>query len=261
MKISIAKVLLLTTGAAILVAAIGLGAVFFVARYGIASIEDGRELPSGAVQIKDGFTSAFLLDAGSGTAVLIDAGSDGDAAAIRAALAARSFRPEDVVAILLSHGHGDHYGGVTAFPNAQVYAMAEDVALIEGREPRRSVLGRLIGARPTGIHVDHLLVDGETLEFGQLSVEVFAVPGHTAGSAAFLADGVLYLGDSADSQTDGALRPAFWFVSEDTAQNRASLRALVTRLSAPSIQVHYLTFSHSGVLEGLGPLADFVAMN
>ncbi len=30
---------------------------------------------------------------------------------------------------------------------------------------------------------------------------------------------------------------------------------------AASTQAHYLTFSHSGVLEGLGPLADFVAMN
>ena len=261
MKPSIIRRTAMCAGAAMVVAALGLAGTIYLARLGVAPIRDGQLLSGGVLQIKDGFTSAFLLDAGPGIAVLIDAGSDREAAAIRSALAERNLRPENVVAILLSHGHGDHFGGVTAFPNAQVYAMAEDVALIEGREPRRSALGRLLGTQPTGIQVDHVLSDGEALELGQLQVQVFAMPGHTAGSAAFLVDGVLYLGDSADSQTDGALRPAFWFVSEDTALNVTSLTALATRLGPLSNQVQYLTFSHSGALEGFEALADFAATN
>jgi glyoxylase-like metal-dependent hydrolase (beta-lactamase superfamily II) len=253
------KRVLVVIGIVLGVIVLGLAATLFVARSGVAPVRDGQALPGGAVQIKDGFTSAFLLDAGPGIAVLIDAGQDPEAKAIKAALATRNLQPESVVAILLTHGHNDHFGGVAAFPNAEVMAMAADVALVEGREPRRSLLGPLLGARPTGVHVGHVLADGESLTLGRLQLRVFAVPGHTAGSAAFLADGVLYLGDSADSETDGTLRPAFWFVSEDTALNVASLKALAARLSPSSGEVKYLTFSHSGALEGFGPLAAFAA--
>lgn len=251
------KLVLFVIVIALGVIVLGLTVTLFVARHGVAPVRDGQALPGGAVQIKDGFTSAFLLDAGPGIAVLIDAGQDGEAKAIKAALATRDLQPESVVAILLTHGHNDHFSGIAAFPNAEVMAMAEDVALVEGHEPRRSLLGRLIGARPTGVHVGRVLADGEPLTLGRLQLRVFAVPGHTAGSAAFLADGVLYLGDSADSETDGTLRPAFWFVSEDTARNVSSLKALTARLSSSPGEVKYLTFSHSGALEGFEPLAEF----
>lgn len=111
-------------------------------------------------------------------------------------------------------------------------------------------------ARPTGIHVEHILEEGEILNLGRLQVQVFAMPGHTAGSAAFLADGVLYLGDSADSNIDGTMRPAFWFVSVETDLNVASLKSLAAQLQQSQDEVKYLTFSHScarehGAADGL----------
>lgn len=39
-------------------------------------------------------------------------------------------------------------------------------------------------------------------------VTSYLVPGHTDGSAAYLAGGTLYLGDSADSGKDGNVLPA-----------------------------------------------------
>lgn len=238
---------------------IGLTVAYFAVRGDVAPVRYGQALPVGAVQIKDSFTSAYLLDAGPGMAVLIDAGVDPDAKAIKAALAERNLQPEDVIAILVTHGHNDHFNGIAAFPNAQVMAMTADVPLIEGSEPRRSFLGPLIGANPTGIHVDRVLLDGESLTLGRLQVQVFAVPGHTKGSAAFFVDGVLYLGDSADSKTDGTMMPAFSVVSEDTTLNVSSLKSLVTQLSSSPESVKFLTFSHSGILEGFKPLADFEA--
>ena len=43
---------------------------------------------------------------------LIDAGYPGDAAAVEASIAAIGRRPEDVVAVLITHAHVDHVGGV-----------------------------------------------------------------------------------------------------------------------------------------------------
>lgn len=251
--------ILIIIGILLGIAILGLALTVIISRLNIAKVCDGQKLPNEAVQIKDGFTSAFLLDAGQGKVVLIDTGQDKDAKAIKAILTERNLKPDDVIAILLTHGHNDHFGGVLAFSNAKVMAMAGDIPLIEGNEARRSFLGSLIGARPTGIHVENVLKDDELLSLGRLQIRVFAVPGHTAGCVAFLVDGVLYLGDSADSRTDGTLNPALWFVSEDTSLNVISLKALEKRLSESSEKVKYLTFSHSAVLEGLEPLSAFVS--
>ncbi|HSQ61747.1 MAG TPA: hypothetical protein VLM85_00975, partial [Polyangiaceae bacterium] len=88
----------------------------------------------------------------------------------------------------------------------------------------------LVSVKPTGIHVTRALHDGEKVEVGDKEVRVFAIPGHTAGSAAYLVAGVLFLGDSAGMRSDGKLAGAPWLFSDDHAQNHASLAALAKRL-------------------------------
>lgn len=92
---------------------------------------------------------------------------------------------------------------------------------------------------------------------GNLSVRVFSLPGHSRGSAAYLVNGVLFLGDSADATKDGKLVAAKWPVTEDPAQNRASLKTLAARLKPE--EVKHLVFSHTGVLPGYAPLQAFAA--
>ena len=97
---------------------------------------------------------------------------------------------------------------------------------------------------------------------GQISVRVFAIPGHTAGSAAYLVNGVLFLGDAADATSNGGLRGAPWLFSDDQAQDRASLVALPQRLSQEGADVKAIAFAHSGVLaNGLAPLMAFAQQN
>jgi glyoxylase-like metal-dependent hydrolase (beta-lactamase superfamily II) len=116
--------------------------------------------------------------------------------------------------------------------------------------------------KPTGITVTRRLQDGETIALGPRQVRVFAVPGHTEGSAAYLIDGVLFLGDAADSSSEGEVEGAPWIFSDSQAQDRASLVALDERLVRDGGNVKALVFAHSGVLTtGLGPLTTFAEKN
>jgi glyoxylase-like metal-dependent hydrolase (beta-lactamase superfamily II) len=92
-----------------------------------------------------------------------------------------------VRAIFVTHAHADHVGGTKAFPNAQLYLLEPDIPELQ----------RTQGADVRALATIHALRDGQRLDVSGTSVEVFRVPGHTPGSAAFLVYGVLFLGDSA----------------------------------------------------------------
>lgn len=215
-------------------------------------------LLDGVQVVKDGFVSAFLLDLGEREVALVDAGDDPGAAAILAALARRGLGPEAVKAILLTHGDVDHVAGARRFPGAKVMALGPDVALAEGRE-RRGLM-KVWPARPAGLRVERALQDGETLDLSGVAVRVFAVPGHSAGSAAYLSRGVLFLGDSCEATKDGRLAHGWWFSNSDTAEADASLSRLARRLEPDAGAIRAIACGHSAVLVGgLGPLRDLAA--
>ena len=205
-------------------------------------IVDGQVVAPGVQTVKDGFVSVFLLDAGPGKVALIDCGNDKAGKALLQGLQRRGLSPASVTAIFLTHGHPDHVAGCKLFPDAQVYALAEEVPLIAD-----------------AARVTHPLKDGEVTDVGPLRVEAFATPGHTSGSATFLADGVLFFGDSAAGGKDGTLLPAVRLFSNNPNQNVASLKALAARLQPRAQDVKTLAFAHSGPLDGFQPLARFAA--
>jgi hydroxyacylglutathione hydrolase len=92
-----------------------------------------------------------------------------------------------------------------------------------------------------------------------MRVETFAVPGHTPGSAAYLARGVLFFGDSAGASKDGEVMKAVRLFSKDSGQNVASLKSLEARLQPRAAEVKVLAFAHTGPLPGFAPLAAFAA--
>jgi glyoxylase-like metal-dependent hydrolase (beta-lactamase superfamily II) len=233
-------------------------AIMASAFIGTSAIVDGATPAPGVVIVKDGFVDVGVIDLGGGKVALIDAGNDTAGKAILAELSRRGLGPDAVKAVFLTHGHGDHLAAAPLFTSASVYALAPDIGLAEGREAGKSLIGRIVGARPTGVKIARGLVDGETVDLGTVKVRVFAVPGHTAGSAAYLADGVLFLGDSAGASTDGKILGAPKAFSDDSAQNRASLHALAERLAPEAASIKALVPAHSGVLQGLGPLTAFV---
>jgi hydroxyacylglutathione hydrolase len=223
--------------------------------------EGGADLTGGVRLVKDGHVAFFVLPTGQGELALVDCGNDPAGKELLAELVRRRARPEEVKTILLTHGHGDHTAGCHLFPGAQVLALAPDVGLAAGTEKSHGLLTRFFGNGPDrAVRVTRPLADGQVVQLGELAVQVFAVPGHTTGSAAYLAAGVLYLGDSANSTKEGQLVGAPKIFSDDPAVNRASLRALARRLKEAGAEVRILAFAHSAPLNGLAPLDAFAAL-
>lgn len=226
---------------------VALGAVTFG---GLAPLRDESLGTLGEV-VKDGHVSIGVIDVGEDKFVLVDAGKDPEGEALVAALDRRGARPEDVVAIFLTHGHPDHLAGVGRFKKAKVHVLAAEVPYLTGKTDYLGPLPRLMGVENPGFRPIEI-ADGDLLQVGTRTIDVFALPGHTAGSAAYLVDDVLFVGDGASLQADGAVRSGPWLFSDDVEQQSASLRALAKILKGRTVKK--VVFGHTGSSGGKTPL-------
>ena len=242
----------------LVIAVVGLLAATFMGRQ---SVTDGIDV-GGMRVVADGIVSVALIPLSAREVALVDAGNDKSGKAIVAELRRRQLGPDAVTTILITHGHPDHIGGASMFPKAQIVALAAEAPLIEGRAGAKGPVPRLFPVSPPGIVVTRPVADGDTFMLGSHRVRVFAAPGHTQGSAAYLVDDVLFMGDAADASSDGAVIGAPWLFSDSQPMDRASVAALGKRLAREHEPVTSIVFSHSGVLaKGLAPLDAFAAAN
>lgn len=162
--------------------------------------------PEGVIALGSPLVRCHLLVAG-GEAVLIDTGLWGMPARVRRAMAGLGLGPRNLKAVLLTHGHLDHAGGlheIVAWSGASVYAHPAEQAHVDGVFPYEGIArwcgrleraGRWVGGyQPT--RIDEPLADGVVLPFfGGLTV--VHLPGHTAGHCGFYCarEGVLFSGD------------------------------------------------------------------
>jgi hydroxyacylglutathione hydrolase len=234
-------------GAAVAVLVIVVAAFWYYVFGNNSPIVDGDIAP-GVETVKDGFVSIAVIDVGAGKVALVDAGRDAAGKAILTALARRGLTQASVAAIFLTHGHPDHTAACKLFPDAQIYAMESDVGLIGD------------AARVTHpLHDADPLRHGEQVDVGDQRIEAFSVPGHTPGSAVYLARGVLFFGDSAGAAKDGSMKEAVHLISKDSGQNIRSLGALETRLLPRAADIKVLAFAHTGPLAGFEPFAAWKA--
>jgi glyoxylase-like metal-dependent hydrolase (beta-lactamase superfamily II) len=159
---------------------------------------------------------------------LIDTGPDAKPTAVLDELAAEKLQATDVHDILLTHGHGDHWAGAKAFPNAKVYVGPGDAALVRGqRHVMPAPLEKMMSPAPELIPEMTELKGDETLVLDGQTIKVVSIPGHTRGSVAYLLSDVLFTGDSLMKQKDGSLGLGPKFFSEDGDQNKQSLHKLL----------------------------------
>lgn len=224
---------------------------------GLQKIEDGADVAGVARTVREGFAAIFVIDVGDGKVALIDAGNNPGGKTILAELARRDLDADAVSAVFVTHGHPDHVSAIPLFKNAQVFAMKEEVDIVEGRTTSHGFVPRTMGAHNLAIKVTHPLHDDETVFIGNKQFRAFLIPGHTDGSAAYLVDGVLFLGDAADMGSDGKLRNSSRVFSDNTAVNRQSLIRLTERLSQPNVRA--LAPAHTAWSSSSAPLYEFAA--
>ena len=176
----------------------------------------------------------LLIDGES--VVSIDAGMGLAAWRVKRWFARSGRAPEQLKAILLTHGHLDHAGcaeRLRQWSGAETYMHPADAPIIRGRFGYRGwarVCGTLeaLGRPLTGYRlprIDHSLEDGQVLPFWG-GLRVIHLPGHTPGHLGFYSakKKILFAGDSILAPFGSATFPLSIFNVDDRQVRDSVLR-------------------------------------
>ncbi|MBS4539693.1 MBL fold metallo-hydrolase [Clostridium sp. D2Q-11] len=98
--------------------------------------------------------------------------------------------------IILTHGHGDHIGGLIELKkqiNAPILIHELDKEMLMNKDIN---LSSQMPISPIEVKPDRLIKDGEKLKIGDLEGELIHTPGHTPGSISIKIDNKIFTGDT-----------------------------------------------------------------
>lgn len=200
-----------------------------------------NQLGEGIFHLRGGSNMGLVVREGRG--LLIDAGLDKDAA--RQALRAVESLGVVLEAVLLTHAHADHFGGVRFLQqrlNVPAYAPALEGAMMA--HPIMEPLFLFAGAAPIGelrskftlapaCRIDGVLKDGP-LQIGPFQVEIVSLPGHALEQMGVAVDDVLFCADAVfPAETLEKHRVTFCVDLDETVATLERLPALPYRCFAP----------------------------
>lgn len=123
--------------------------------------------------------------------IVVDPG--GDAKDIMGIIEKNELKIENII---LTHGHGDHIGGVIdlkSLLNASVMIHADDVEMLTDGSIN---LSTTMAMGTVEIEPDNILKDGDIIKFGDLEAKVIHTPGHTKGGICLKVEDSIITGDT-----------------------------------------------------------------
>ncbi len=158
-----------------------------------------------------------VLDRATQTALFIDPGI----ASVRMMRFWAEQEKARVVAIVVTHGHLDHTGGVAAlkadWPEAAFIAPSKDADWLQKPDP--AISKRIHADLPP--KPDRRVDDGDVIDIGETTLAVIATPGHTVGSVCYYEPelGVLFTGDTLFHYNIGRTNSAHSLTKLELIQN------------------------------------------
>ncbi|MCL1824113.1 MAG: MBL fold metallo-hydrolase [Oscillospiraceae bacterium] len=149
--------------------------------------------------VRNSFNNLYLLKSGE-KYIAFDGGSDNKAT--KSALDDLGIDINDITAIFLTHTDHDHTAAVTLFTSAEIYMADSNRIFLEHAEGLNRSKAFLSG---NGVKYQ-TLQDGETVTIGDTEIQCIFTPGHTPGSACYIADGnILFAGDNFNLKNNKAV--------------------------------------------------------
>jgi glyoxylase-like metal-dependent hydrolase (beta-lactamase superfamily II) len=193
----------------------------------------------------------YLVDAGDGLSVLVDAGLGTDPVALHRNIEDTGHRVQDIEALVLTHCHIDHIGGAPAIVDAsycQVLAHEDDADAIEEGDGRRTA-ARAYGVNSPQIDVTRRIpADGGVLDYGMAHIVAIHTPGHTPGS--------LTLQMTVEGRTLLFAQDVHGPFYRDFGSDIDAWRRSMERLIA--IGPDILLEGHYGIIQPRGPAIEFI---
>lgn len=140
--------------------------------------------------------SVYLITSKDGH-ILINTAAEGSMRDIRANIESLGYDLKDVKILLSMQSHFDHTAElalIKELTGAKMYATKADAPILEDGGLSDPHFGGIETFRP--VEVDKIILDGELIELGNVTVKAHYHPGHTEGSSSYsmeiLEDGQLY---------------------------------------------------------------------
>ena len=137
-------------------------------------------------------TNCYVVWDDNKTCAVVDCGGQADKVA--EFIEENHLRPTHM---LLTHGHGDHIGGVEGFlhqyPEVKVVMAPEDVEMITDR---MKSMADPCNCEQSEFEPDILVNEGDVIHVGDMEFHVLKTPGHTQGGVTYIQGKMMFTGDT-----------------------------------------------------------------